>query len=56
MRNVISSDIDTCDWLDMVFDRHMMASENNEIDNFVMIDVLYHLSKPVNFSKKFPEH
>ena len=49
MPNVISSDIDPCDWLDMVFDAHVMPFENNEIDNFVMIDVLHHLSNPVKF-------
>jgi len=49
MPDVISADIDKCDWLDMCFDAHKMPFENEEIANIVMIDVLHHLYNPVKF-------
>jgi SAM-dependent methyltransferase len=47
--DVIASDIEECDWLDMSFDAHFMPFENSSISNIVMIDVLHHLSNPVKF-------
>lgn len=47
--DIISSDIDKCDWLDMAFDAHDMPFENEFLSNTVMIDVLHHLSNPVLF-------
>ena len=49
MPEVISADIDKCDWLDMCFDAHEMPFENDSLANIVMIDVLHHLSNPVKF-------
>ena len=37
---VISADIDKCEWLDMCFDAHEMPFENESISDIVMIDVL----------------
>lgn len=47
--DVISADIDKCDWLDMCFDAHVMPFENDSLSNIVMIDVLHHLYNPVKF-------
>ena len=47
--DVISSDIDPCDWLDMCFDAHDMPFEKDSVSNIVMIDVLHHLANPVRF-------
>jgi SAM-dependent methyltransferase len=47
--DVISSDIENCEWLDMCFDAHNMPFEANSILNIVMIDVLHHLSNPMKF-------
>lgn len=49
MPDVISADIDKCDWLDMCFDAHNMPFENESLANIVMIDVLHHLYNPVQF-------
>jgi len=49
MPDVISADIDKCDWLDMCFDAHNMPFKNEEIANIVMIDVLHHLYNPIKF-------
>jgi len=49
MPDVISADIDDCEWLDLCFDAHHMPFENEEITNIVMIDVLHHLYNPVKF-------
>ncbi len=49
MPDVISADIDKCDWLDMCFDAHNMPFENESLSNIVMIDVLHHLYNPVKF-------
>lgn len=49
MPECISSDIDNCDWLDMIFDAHKMPFENESLGNIVMIDVLHHLYNPVLF-------
>ena len=49
MPEVISADIDKCDWLDMCFDAHNMPFENDSLANIVMIDVLHHLYNPVQF-------
>lgn len=50
--DVISSDIEKCDWLDMSFDAHKMPFANGSISNIVMVDVLHHLSSPINFFKE----
>lgn len=50
--DVISADIEKCDWLDMTFDAHEMPFENESIANIVMIDVLHHLYNPVKFLKE----
>jgi len=47
--DIISSDVDPCEWLDMCFDAHKMPFENGTISNIVMIDVLHHLSDPIRF-------
>lgn len=47
--DVISADIEPCDWLDMAFDAHKMPFENAGVANIVMVDVLHHLSNPVLF-------
>lgn len=47
--DVISSDIEKCDWLDMCFDAHEMPFEKNSISNIVMVDVLHHLANPIAF-------
>lgn len=49
MPDVISADIDKCDWLDMCFDAHNMPFENESLANIVLIDVLHHLYNPVKF-------
>lgn len=49
MPDVISADIDKCDWLDMCFDAHDMPFENESLVNIVMIDVLHHLYNPIKF-------
>lgn len=46
---VISADIEECDWLDMSFDAHNLPFENNSLSNIVMIDVFHHLYNPVKF-------
>lgn len=48
-KDVVSADIEKCDWLDMCFDAHSMPFEENSISNIVMIDVLHHLYNPVKF-------
>lgn len=50
--DVISSDIEKCDWLDMNFDAHQIPFANGSISNIVMIDVLHHLSSPIKFFKE----
>lgn len=47
--DVVSSDIEKLDWLDMTFDAHDMPFKENEISNIVLIDVLHHLNDPVKF-------
>lgn len=47
--DVISSDIEKNDWLDMSFDAHKMPFSSGFISNIVMVDVLHHLSSPVKF-------
>lgn len=49
MPEIISADIDNCEWLDMCFDAHDMPFENESLANIVMIDVLHHLYNPVKF-------
>lgn len=50
--DVISSDIDKCDWLDMCFDAHKMPFIDNSLANIVMIDVLHHLADPIMFLRE----
>ncbi len=40
----ISSDIIFCPWLNLVFDATTMPFQDKSIENFVMVDVLHHLS------------
>ncbi len=47
--DVLSSDIEACEWLDMCFDAHHMPFGDLSLSNIVMIDVLHHLSNPVLF-------
>lgn len=47
--DVISSDVDPCEWLDMCFDAHSMPFKEGSVSNVVMIDVFHHLSDPVKF-------
>lgn len=46
---IISADIEKCEWLDMAFDAHSLPFENDSLANIVMIDVLHHLYNPVKF-------
>jgi SAM-dependent methyltransferase len=50
--DVISSDIEPCDWLDMSFDAHKMPFEDDSVANIVMVDVLHHLFNPRIFLKE----
>lgn len=50
--DVISADIEKCDWLDMAFDAHFMPFDTKSLSNIVMIDVLHHLSNPIKFLKE----
>lgn len=50
--DVISSDIEKCEWLDMCFDAHDMPFKNKSISNLVLIDVLHHLASPIKFLKE----
>lgn len=50
--DVISSDIEPCEWLDMCFDAHKMPFVDDGISNIVMIDVLHHLYNPIQFLKE----
>jgi SAM-dependent methyltransferase len=52
MPEVIASDIEACDWLDLCFDAQQMPFGDNEISNVVMIDVLHHLSHPLRFLRE----
>ena len=47
--DIVTSDIEKQDWIDMRFDAHEMPFTENEIANFVMIDVLHHLADPIKF-------
>ncbi len=47
--DVISADIEECEWLDMCFDAHSMPFQDKSLSNIVMIDVLHHLSNPIKF-------
>ncbi|MDQ3021268.1 MAG: class I SAM-dependent methyltransferase [Bacteroidota bacterium] len=49
MPEVISADIDKCDWLDMSFDAHNIPFDNESLANIIMIDVFHHLYNPVKF-------
>ncbi len=48
---IISSDIEYSEWLDICFNAHNMPFKSNSISNIIMIDVLHHLSNPVGFLK-----
>lgn len=47
--DIISSDIEPCEWLDSYFDAHNMPFKDNSISNIVMIDVFHHLDNPLRF-------
>ncbi|MEA3449831.1 MAG: class I SAM-dependent methyltransferase [Patescibacteria group bacterium] len=47
--DVVTSDIDRYEWLDMSFDAHVMPFKDNEISNLVLIDALHHLADPIKF-------
>ncbi|MBN1585112.1 class I SAM-dependent methyltransferase [Candidatus Uhrbacteria bacterium] len=47
--DIVSSDVDPCDWLDMNFDAHEMPFHAGSVSNIVMIDVLHHLADPIRF-------
>jgi SAM-dependent methyltransferase len=49
---LISSDIDSHPWLDMVFDAQKMPFKDKSISNIVFIDVLHHLSDPLSFFRE----
>jgi SAM-dependent methyltransferase len=50
--DVISSDIQCCDWLDVCFDAHSLPFKEASISNIVMVDVLHHLANPVAFIRE----
>jgi len=45
----IASDIERCDWIDLCLDAHYLPFQVESLDNIVMIDVLHHLSNPLQF-------
>jgi SAM-dependent methyltransferase len=47
--DVVASDIEFCEWLDICFDAHHIPFKDNSAGNIVMIDVLHHLADPVSF-------
>ncbi|MGD2086241.1 MAG: class I SAM-dependent methyltransferase [Candidatus Aminicenantes bacterium] len=47
--DVVASDIEFCEWLDICFDAHHIPFKENSAGNIVMIDVLHHLADPVDF-------
>jgi len=47
--DTISSDIEYCSWLDIVFDAHRIPFKESSVQNIVMIDVLHHLADPVSY-------
>lgn len=50
--NTLSSDIVWCPWLDITLDAHNMPFGDHSLDNIVGLDVLHHLSRPVQFFKE----
>ena len=48
-KDLITSDIEKCSWLDMSFDAHKMPFKNHSLANIVMVDVLHHLKDPILF-------
>ena len=46
---IVSSDIQWSPWLDLVFDAHKMPFLDNSVANVVMVDVLHHLARPLEF-------
>jgi SAM-dependent methyltransferase len=49
---IISSDIVICEWLDECIDAQKIPFKANLFSNIVMIDVLHHLQKPMDFFKE----
>jgi len=50
--DLISSDFTFCPWLDVNLDGHHLPFLSNSLANIVVIDVLHHLAKPVNFIRE----
>ncbi len=46
---VVAADIAWCGWLDACFDAHHIPFADRSLANIVMIDVLHHLSDPLQF-------
>ncbi len=47
--DVVSTDILTAPWLDLVCDAHRLPFLSASFDNVVMFDVLHHLERPIRF-------
>ncbi len=47
--DAVSSDIEVCSWLDACFDAHALPFKTDSIGNIVLIDVLHHLARPLQF-------
>ena len=49
LSGVVSTDIVSAPWLDVIADAHSLPFADASFDNIVMVDVLHHLSKPREF-------
>jgi SAM-dependent methyltransferase len=49
MRDVVSLDIQSAPWLDVVADAQSLPFASQTFNNIVMVDVLHHIEYPVNF-------
>jgi len=47
--DLITSDIQSHNWLDMRFDAHKIPFKKKELANIIIIDTLHHLSNPIKF-------
>ncbi len=46
---VISSDYTLCPWLDLNLDAHSLPFRSESLGNIVVLDVLHHLNRPLDF-------
>ena len=50
--DIVSSDVQVTDWLDLVADAHYLPFSDESLSNIVMFDVLHHLEKPLAFFRE----